>query len=117
MTLKARLAGSADWSTPVGTATATYNYVNVPCSSTILTASTLTPMTTSVLKQSSSGFSPIYETQTATATNTVSVSQSNPNFCGSYQYSIISAPTTPATALSASDLAIDSDTGLISLYT
>ena len=74
-------------------------------------------MTTSVLKQSSLGGSPSYETQTATATNSVSVSPRNPNFCGFYQYSISSAPTVPVTPLSATELTIDADTGLISLYT
>ena len=73
-------------------------------------------MTTSVLKQSILGDSPFYETQTATVYNFVSESQSNPNFCGGYQYSISSAPTAPATALSATELTIDVNTGLISLY-
>ena len=57
VTLKARLAGSADWLTPEGTATATYTYIDL-CASTILTAPTLSTMTTSVLKQSSPGGSP-----------------------------------------------------------
>ncbi len=114
VTLKARLAGSASWLTPAGTAT--YTYIDL-CASTSLTAPTLTPMTTSVLKQSSPGGSPFYETQTATATNSVSISQSNPSFCGSYQYSISSAPTAPATTLSATELTVDAATGLISLYT
>ena len=74
-------------------------------------------MITSVLKQSSPGGSPFYQTQTATATNSVSDSQINPSFCGGYQYSISSTPTAPATALSAIDLTIDATTGLISLYT
>jgi hypothetical protein len=75
-------------------------------------------MTTSVLKQSSPGGSPFYETKTATATNSVSISQSNPGFCGSYQYSISSAPTAPAaTTLSTTELTIDATTGLISLHT
>ena len=116
VTVKARIAGSLDWSSPVGTATATYSYC-ASYSSTILTAPTLTLMTTSVLKQSSPGGSPFYETQTATATNSVSVSPRNPNFCGFYQYSISSAPTVPVTPLSATELTIDADTGLISLYT
>ena len=72
-------------------------------------------MITSLLKQSSPGGSPFYETQTATATNTVSDSKSNPNFCGSYQYEISSSST--ATALSATELTIDATTGVISLYT
>ena len=74
-------------------------------------------MTTSVLKQSTPGGSPFYETQTATATNSVSVAQSNPDFCGSYQYSISSAPTPFTTVLSATELTVDAATGLISLYT
>ena len=72
-------------------------------------------MTTSVLKQSTPGGGPFYETQTATATNTVSDSKSNPDFCGSYQYEISSSST--ATALSATELTIDATTGVISLYT
>ncbi len=72
-------------------------------------------MTASVLKQSSPGGSPFYEYQTAAATNTVSVSQSNPNFCGNYQYEISSTST--ATALSTTELTIDATTGVISLYT
>jgi len=74
-------------------------------------------MTTSVMKQSSPGGGPFYETQTATVTNSVSDAQGDPNFCGSYQYSISSTPTAPATALSATELTIDANTGLISLYT
>jgi hypothetical protein len=74
-------------------------------------------MTTSVLKQSSPGGSPFYETQTAIATNSVSDTQSNPSFCGGYQYSISSAPTAPATTLSETELTVDAATGLISLYT
>jgi len=73
-------------------------------------------MVTSVLKQISPGGSPFYETQTVTATNSVSTSQSNPNFCGIYQYSIISTPSSPAIALSATELTVDA-TGLISVYT
>ena len=74
-------------------------------------------MTTSVLKQSSPGGSPFYETQTATATNSVSVLKNIANFCGNYQFSISSVPTTLATALSAAELTIDATTGLIALYT
>ena len=73
-------------------------------------------MTTSVLKQSSPGDSPFYETRTATATNSVSVLKNIANFCGNYQFSISSVPTTLATALSAAELTIDA-TGLIALYT
>ena len=116
VTLKARLVGSTDWLTPSGTTTAIYTYIDL-CASTILTPPTLSPMTTSVLKESTPGGSPFYETQTATAANTASVAQSNPNFCGGYQYSISSASTAPATALSAIDLTIDATTGLIDLYT
>lgn len=61
VTLKARMVGSSDWLTPAGMATATYSYTNI-CASTTLTAPTLTPMTTSVLKQSSPGGSPYYKT-------------------------------------------------------
>ena len=61
VTLKARLAGSADWFTPAGTATATYTYIDL-CASTILTPPTLSTMTTSVLKQSSPGGGPFQET-------------------------------------------------------
>jgi hypothetical protein len=117
VTLKARLAGSADWLTPAGTATATYTYVDDLCASTFITAPALIAMTTSVLKESSPGGGPFYETQTATATNSVSVTQSIPSFCGGYQYSISSAPILPATTLSATELTIDATTGLISLYT
>ena len=115
VTVDARPFGSTSWTTPAGTATATYTYIDL-CASTIITAPALTPMTTSVLKQSSPGGSLFYETQTATATNTVSVSQSNSSFCGSYQYSISSTSTAPATALSATELTINAATGLISLY-
>jgi hypothetical protein len=87
------------------------------CLTTLLTAPTLTLMTTSVLKESTPGGSPFYETQTATATNTASVAQNNPNLCGSYQYLISSAPNAPATALSATELTIDATTSLIYLYT
>ena len=98
LTLQGRIVGTTTW---VNTATATYTYIDL-CPSTILTTPTLSTMTTSVLKQSSPGGNPFYEIQTATATNSVSDSQNNVNFCGSYQYLISSAPTTPATALSAS---------------
>ena len=108
MTVNALISGSL-----VGTATATYTYVD--CASTTLTAPTLIAMTTSVLKQSIPGGGPFYETQTATATNSVSDSQGNPTLCGSYQYSISSTST--ATALSATELTINANTGLISLYT
>ena len=116
VTVDARLVGSTNWLTPAGTATATYTYIDL-CASTILTAPTLSTMTSSVLKQSSPGGSPFYETQTAIAANSVSVSQTNPTFCGIFQYSISSTSTAPATALGATDLTIDATTGLISLYT
>ena len=37
--------------------------------------------------------------------------------CGARKYSITSVPTSPASALSTTELTIDSATGLISLYT
>jgi hypothetical protein len=73
-------------------------------------------MTTSVLKQTAPGGSPFYETQTATASDSVSA-LSSANACGGYHYSISSVATTPSAALSASDLLIDSATGVIKLYT
>jgi hypothetical protein len=74
-------------------------------------------MTNSVLKQTTPGGTPHYETQTVTASYSVSTSSSTATACGSYQYSISSVSTTTSAALSASDLLIDSATGQIRLYT
>ena len=57
MTVDARPVGSTSWTTPAGTATATYTYIDL-CASTTLTAPVLTAMTTSVLKQSIPGGGP-----------------------------------------------------------
>jgi hypothetical protein len=73
-------------------------------------------MTTSVLKQTTPGGIPFYETQTATASDSVSA-LSSANACGGYHYSISSVVTSASAALSASDLTIDSATGVIRLYT
>jgi hypothetical protein len=72
-------------------------------------------MTTSVLKQTTPGGSPFYETRTVTASDSVS-SQSSENACGGYHYSISSVINTASAALSATELTIDS-TGQIRLYT
>ncbi len=73
---------------------------------------TLSSMTNSVLKQNTPGGSPFYETQTATASDSISA-LSSANACGGYQYFISSAQTTASSALSASEVTIDSSTGLI----
>ncbi len=70
-------------------------------------------MTNSVLKQTTPGGSAFYETQTVTASDSVSTQSSTATACGNYQYSISSVATTASTALSASDLTIDSATGQI----
>ncbi len=74
---------------------------------------TLSSMTNSVLKQTTPGGSPFYETKTVIATDSVSSQSSTTNACGSYQYSISSVATTASAALSASEVTIDSSTGLI----
>jgi hypothetical protein len=112
VTVKARPAGTTTWLSPT---TATYTYNN-PCLSATITMPTLSSMTNSVLKQTTPGGSPFYETQTATASDSISA-LSSANACGGYQYSISSVATTASTALSASDLTIDSATGKIQLYT
>jgi hypothetical protein len=73
---------------------------------------TLSSMTNSVLKQTTPGGSPFYETQTATASDSISA-LSSANACGSYQYSISSVPITASSALSTSEVTIDSSTGSI----
>ena len=73
---------------------------------------TLSSMTNSVLKQTTPGGSPFYETQTATASDSISA-LSSANACGGYHFSISSAQNTASAALSASELTIDSSTGLI----
>ena len=83
VTVKARIVGSNDWLTPIGTAAATYTYVH-PCTTTSIIAPSLTTMTTSVLKRTSHSDNPFYVTQTEEATNSVSNSQNDPNYCGSY---------------------------------
>jgi hypothetical protein len=108
VTVRARPVGTTTWLSPT---TATYIYNN-PCLSATLTIPNLSTMTTSVLKQTTPGGSPFYETQTATASDSVS-SQSSANACGGYQYSISIVVTTASAALSASELTIDSSTGLI----
>ncbi len=77
---------------------------------------TLSSMTNSVLKQTTPGGSPFYETQIATASDSVSA-LSSANACGGYQYSISITQTTASAALSTADLTIDSTTGVIQLYT
>jgi hypothetical protein len=104
VTVRARPVGATTWTS---SATATYTYNNNPCLSATLTLNTLSDMTTSVLKQTTPGGSPYYESQTAP------VSDSSANACGSYQYSISSVATTASAALSASEVTIDSSTGLI----
>jgi hypothetical protein len=69
-------------------------------------------MTNSVLKQTTPGGSPFYETQIATASDSVSA-LSSANACGGYQYSISITQTTASAALSTADLTIDSTTGVI----
>jgi hypothetical protein len=69
-------------------------------------------MTTSVLKQTTPGGSPFYATKTVTASDSVS-SQSSANSCGGYQLSISSVENSASTALSISEVTIDSNTGLI----
>ncbi len=112
VTVSARPVGATTWTS---SATATYTYNN-PCLSATITMPTLTSMTNSVLKQTTPGGSPFYETQTVTASDSVSTISST-NACGSYQFSISSAQTTASAALSASDFSFDSATGQIQLYT
>jgi hypothetical protein len=69
-------------------------------------------MTTSVLKQTTPGGSPFYETKTVIAADSVSSQSSITNACGSYQYLISSVVDSASSALSASEVTIDS-TGLI----
>jgi hypothetical protein len=112
VTVRARPVGTTTWLSPT---TTTYIYNN-PCLSATLTIPNLFTMTTSVLKQTTPGGSPFYETQIATASDSVS-SQFSANACGGYQYSISSVATTAAATLSMSELTVDSTTGLIKLYT
>jgi hypothetical protein len=116
LTVSARPGGTSNWLSPT---IATYTYNN-PCPDATLTLNTLSPMTSSVLKQTTPGGSPYYATQTVTASDSVS-SQSSSNACGDYQYSFSSVTTTASAALtfnlSPSDLTIDSATGQIRLYT
>ncbi len=107
VTVEARPVGTSTWLSPTA---ASYTYKNCPTAT--LTLDTLSTMTTSVLKQTTPGSSPFYESQTATASDSVS-SQSSANACGGYQYSISTVPTAPSAALSASEVTIDSSTGLI----
>ena len=69
-------------------------------------------MTTSVLKQTTPGGSPVYETQTVTVSDSISA-LSSANACGSYQYLISTVANSASTALSTTDLTIDPNTGLI----
>ncbi len=94
VTVRARPVGTSTWLSPT---TATYTYNN-PCPTATLTIPTLSSMTTSVLKQTTPGGSPFYETQTATASDSVS-SSSSANACGSYQYSISSNKNTASADL------------------
>jgi hypothetical protein len=112
VTVEARPFGATTWTS---SATATYTYNN-PCLSATITIPNLSTMTTSVLKQTTPGGSPFYETQIATASDSIS-SESSANACGGYQYSISSVLNTATAALSTSDLTIDSATGQIQLYT
>ena len=74
VTVKIRPTGSTNWLTPTGTSSFVFEYVDL-CSSTILELPKLTDMATSILKQTSPGGSPFYETQTVTATDSASVDQ------------------------------------------
>jgi hypothetical protein len=74
-------------------------------------------MTNSVLKQMTPGGTPFYATQTATATDSVSSQSSTANVCGNYIYSVSSIKTTAVQSLSTSELTIDSNSGLIQIYT
>jgi hypothetical protein len=103
VTVEARPVDTTTWTS---SATASYTYNN-PCLSPTITIPTLYTMTTSVLKQTAPGGSPYYETQTVTA------SDSSANACGGYQYLISSALNSASTALSSSEVTIDSSTGLI----
>ena len=67
VTVKVRPTGSTNWLTPTGTSSFVFKYVDL-CSSTILERPILMDMATSVLKQTSPGGSPFYETQAFTAT-------------------------------------------------
>ncbi len=113
MTVSARPVGTTTWLSPTP---ATYTYTN-PCLSATITISSLSSMTNSILKQTTPGGTPYYETQTVTASDSVSTQSSTATACGSYQYSISNFATTASTALSTSDLSIDSATGQIQLYT
>ena len=74
VTVKIRPTGSTNWLTPTGTSSFVYEYVHL-CFSTILELPIPTDMATSVLKQTSPGGSPFYETQTVTANDSASVDQ------------------------------------------
>ncbi len=67
VTVRARPVNTSTWLSPT---TASYTYKN--CLSAALTIPTLSVMTTSVLKQTTPGGSPFYETQTATASDSFS---------------------------------------------
>ena len=60
LTVKAKPVGSGSWAAPSGTATATYTYIGL-CATTSLIAPSLMSMATSVLRQTPSG-GPHYET-------------------------------------------------------
>lgn len=90
--------------------------VKDPCLTAILSAGTLTNMQTSVLVQQVDGTAQ-YVTKTVVATDSVSNSRSVPLTCGTYLYGISSVVSTATTALSLSELTINSATGLIKAWT
>ena len=92
-------------------------YVTDPCLSTVISATPLSAMSTSVLVQLANG-TPFYATQTVVGvSDTLSVSQGS-QVCGSYKYTVSSVPNSPAVALTAFELFFDSTTtSLLKVYT